>query len=862
MRALTLAMRTLLREWRSGEVAVLALALSVAVAALTGVGFLVNRIGQAVDRQASEVLAADLRLESPQPIGAAARNEALRRGLQVTASTGTLSVVFNATANQLTSLRAVESGYPLRGKLLVSTVAFGRGIDARAAPQSGAKPQLLPASGEVWPDSKLLTALGAAVGDQLTIGVRTLRVSRVLISRPDQSSTFTDLAPAALINLADLPATQLLQPGSRASYILMFSGERAAMAAFKLWLKANKSPSERILDVDETSPQIKSAADRAGRFLSLASLVSVLLCCIAVAMAARRYVRRHLDSVALMKTIGATRRFTLIVSLSQLIVVALFSAALGSLLGFLAQEWLLRALQGLLNADLPVADATPVVVGFITSIAVLAGFALPALWQLSRVPAIRVLRRDIEAPPPQVWIAYTPAVAAVIFLVYWTIRDVTIALWFIAGLTGFLALLALCGTALVALAGRFRSSSGVSWRYGLANLSRRRVDSVVQIVAFGLGLMVLLLLAVVRNNLLTDWRKSLPTDLPNYFFINIPPEQRQSFTEYLTRQGARPTRSLPMIRARMTALNGVAIENLRFEPAAVAGGARRLGERSGDNRSARSAGDEGGMARREQNITWADTLGDDNRIVEGRWWSVAEFGQPLVSVSTEFQAALGLKLGDKLTFDVAGETFVVSVSSVRKVKWDSFQPNFFLVFPPGLLDGTAGTWMTSAYLQRNRAQAIGALVRQFPSVSVFDLDELLTQVRSVVDKAVLAVQSVFLFTLLAGLTVLLAAVQATRDERRYESAMLRTLGASRSTILKSVLAEFTVLGLLSGLLAAAGASVAGYFVAARVLELPARFDPSLWLLGVVGGALLVGTAGWLATRSVVNQSPLLALRSG
>ena len=862
MRALSLAMRTLLREWRSGEVAVLALALSVAVAALTGVGFLVNRIGQAVDRQASEVLAADLRLESPQPIGAAARNQALRRGLQVTASIGTLSVVFNATANQLTSLRAVESGYPLRGKLLVSSVAFGRGVDARVVQPSGGLSQSLPAPGEVWPDSKLLTALGAALGDPLSIGIRTFRVSRVLISRPDQSSTFTDLAPAALINLADLPATQLLQPGSRASYILMFSGERAAITAFKLWLQANKSPSERILDVDETSPQIKSAADRAGRFLSLASLVSVLLCCIAVAMAARRYVRRHLDSVALMKTIGATRRFTLVVSLSQLIAVALISAALGSMLGFVAQEWLLRALQGLLNADLPVADATPVVVGFITAIAVLAGFALPSLWQLSRVPAIRVLRRDIEAPPPQVWIAYTPAVAAVIFLVYWTIRDVAIALWFIAGLTGFLAVLALCGTALVALAGRFRGSSGVSWRYGLANLSRRRADSVVQIVAFGLGLMALLLLAVVRNNLLTDWRKSLPTDLPNYFFINIPPEQRQNFTEYLTRQGARPTRSLPMIRARMTALNGVAIENLRFEPAAVAGGARRLGERTGNNRSARSAGDEGGMARREQNITWADTLGDDNRIVEGRWWSVAEFGQPLVSVSTEFQAALGLKLGDKLTFDVAGETFAVSVSSVRKVKWDSFQPNFFLVFPPGLLDGTAGTWMTSAYLRRDRVQAIGALVRQFPSVSVFDLDELLTQVRSVVDKAVLAVQSVFLFTLLAGLTVLLAAVQATRDERRYESAMLRTLGASRSTILKSVLAEFTVLGLLSGLLAAAGASVAGYFLAARVLDLPSRFDPSLWLFGVVGGAVLVGTAGWLATRSVVNQSPLLVLRSG
>jgi putative ABC transport system permease protein len=397
--------------------------------------------------------------------------------------------------------------------------------------------------------------------------------------------------------------------------------------------------------------------------------------------------------------------------------------------------------------------------------------------------------------------------------------------------------LAAAGFLLVKAASALRGSVGVSWRYGVANLSRRRGESVVQIVAFGLGIMVLLLLAVVRNDLLADWRRSLPANLPNYFFINIPPTEREAFLAFLDERGAEKSRALPMIRARLTGINGRAVEAIEF--------ADPRGE---------------GYSRRDQNITWQQDLGKDNVLTEGRWWTSADNGRPLVSVSTEYQEGLGLRLGDRLAFDVAGETFEAEVSSVRKVKWDSFQPNFFLVFPPGLLDDTAGTWMTSAYFRPTDSRAIAQLVRRFPSVSVFDLDDLLTQVRSVVDKAILAVQSVFLFTLLAGLTVLLAAVQATRDERRYESAMLRTLGASRATVARGVLAEFTALGLLSGLLAATGASVAGYLLARNVLQVSYGFDPLVWLAGLAGGAVLVATSGWLATRSVVRQPPIATLR--
>ena len=828
MKVVRLALRTLAREWRSGELGVLLLALTVAVAALTGVGFLVSRISAAVALQASEVLAADIRLGSPQPLAADYFSEAQRRGLRSARSTNLLSVVFNGEASQLTNVAAVTAGYPLRGRLLLADEPFAKGMPAQG----------IPPPGEVWPDSKLLAALGARVGSRLAIGATTFRVGRVLISRPDQGGTFAELAPSLIMNVADLPATSLIQPGSRVSYAGLFAGERTRIDAFKEWLKAHKRSGERLRDITDASPQVKNAVERAGRFLGLASLVSVLLCAIAVAMAARRYVHRHLDTVALLKTLGASRAFTLCLSLLQLLALALMAAVAGAAIGFLAQEWLLRTIRGLLTVtELPRASLTPLVIGFVTAIAVLAGFALPPLLQLSRVPALRVLRRDVGAPSTLVLLAFGPAVAVVLLLIYWVVRETRMFLYFTAGLAVFVLLLGLAGGLLVYLAGRLRGRVGVAWRFGVANLSRRRAESVVQLAAFGTGIMVLLLLGILRGDLNGDWQRTLPPNLPNYFFINIPPAARGDFVHFLEAQGARTTRVLPMIRGRLTLINGRPVE---------------------DPRGGRS---EESFATREQNLTWESELGADNRLIAGRWWTAADAGKPLVSLASEFQEALGVEVGDQLSFDIGGDTVQATVASIRKVKWDTFQPNFFIVFAPGVLENTAGTYLTSAYFKPGAARSLAALARRFPSVSIFDIDELLTKVRAVLDQAALAVQSVFVFTLFAGLTVLLAAVQASRDERRYESAMLRTLGASRATVVQGVLAEFVTLGSLSGLLAAAGASVAAYFLTTRWLELRYTFEFLPWVEGLLGGALLVCLGGWLATRSVVNQPPLKTLRA-
>jgi putative ABC transport system permease protein len=824
MRSLLLGLRALRREWRSGELAVLWTSLCVAVAALCAVGFLVDRISRAVAAQASEVLAADLRIESDHAIPASEEIQAAHLGLRSARLTRTLSAVFKGDANQLADVRAVSAGYPLRGVLTVADRAFAPG---QAIAQ-------IPASGEAWPDSRLAAALGAGVGSELAVGSRTLRVTRILISRPDQNSTFVEFAAAVLINDADLPSTQLIQPGSRVQYALLLAGPDQALEAFRRWHAAQDIDGQRLVDVAEASPQIGEASRRAARFLALASLVAVLLCAVAIAMSARSYVRRHFDVVALMKTLGATRRTVLAVHLWQVLILAVVASVLGAAIGWITQLWLVRVLQGLLRSDLPPASAWPALVGFVIALAILAGFALPPLLQLTRTPALRVLRRDAGPPTPQLWVAAAPVVLAVGGVVYGALGTVSLSLWFLAGLGAAVAVLALAGTALVSLAARVRGSAGVAWRYGVANLSRRRREGVAQIVAFGLGLMLLLALAILRTDLITDWRSSLPSDVPNYFFINIPTDQRENFQHELTAQGARTERMLPIIRGRLVSINDRPVRELHFP-----------GQRGR------------GFADREQNLTWASELGDDNRITEGQWWTPGQSGQPLVSVATEYQDSMKLKLGDRLRFDIAGETIEARIASFRKVKWDSFRPNFFIEFPPGVLDDTAGTYMTSAFLQPTSG-AMSQLVHRFPSVSIFNIGDLLAQVRAVIDKAVTAVQSVFLFTLLAGLTVLFAAVQASREERGYEVAILRVLGAGRRMIFASVLSEFALMGALAGLMAATGASLGGAWLA-HALELNYRFDATLWLIGVIASTLLLGAAGALSTRAMVNVSPRAVL---
>jgi putative ABC transport system permease protein len=829
MRAFRFAFLALSRDWRSGELAVLVTALLVAVTALTGVGFFTDRIGQGVDQRAAEVLAADLRLRSPEPIAADYESLAAERGIATARTVTFPSVVFFGADSALAAIRAAGPGYPLRGRIKISDAPFSPARET----------DTLPGRGEAWLDSRLLARLGARVGDRVNVGAASFAVTRVLDYRPDQGSAFVDLAPSILLPLADLDATRLLGAGSRATYALLFAGKPADIRAFRPVLEERKTKGERLVGVAEESPQVQSSSRRAGRFLNLSAMVTVLLAAVAVAMAARRYTRRHLDNVALMKCMGAPQRLVLQVTVIELVLVALVAALAGSLLGYGAQELLTRVLGDLVRADLPPPTLAPALLGGATALAILVGFALPPMLQLKRVPPARVLRRNLEPPHIRHSMSIGLAVAALTGVLYWLVRDARLVGYVAAGIATTLAVLYGAGFLLVRLAGRLRGAVGVAWRYGVANLARRGRESVVQVVAFGLGLMVLLLLAVVRNDLLRDWRASLPADTPNFFMINIPAADAQDFVAFVEGHGLPKPRLFPMIRSRMTAINGRPIEEIVLKT---------------------DRGRE--WADREQNLSWAEAPQVDNRIVAGRWWNAGDRGRHYVSVATEYQEDLGLELGDRLAFDVAGETVEAEVLSFREVEWDTFRPNFFLVFSPGTLDGLAGTWLTSMRLDTGQRSMLVDLVRRFPSVSVFDIDAILAQVRDVIDRASLAVQYVFLFTLAAGVTVLLAAIQATRDERRYESAMLRTLGARRRVVLAGVASEFTALGMLAGVLAAIGATLAGWLLARQVFDLKYAIDPWVWAIGLAAGAIIVGGAGTLAARGVVNHPPITTLREG
>src|ERR1700730_398573 len=711
MQVARFALRNLWRDLKSGELSVLLLALTVAVLSLTAVGFFTSRISQGGRAQAAELLAAHLRLESPSPIPEPYFAEAHARGIRSARILTFPTAIFSGSSSQLAALNAVTASYPLRGPVRIADAPFGV---ARTTDR-------IPNRGEVSIDARIIAQLQITLGSPLRIGAASFRVTQVLDYRPDQGTGFVNLAPAALLNYDDVASTELIQPGSRGTYAGLFAGPAAATADFREYLVSNKSPGERLREVDESSRQLNSAIDRASRFLNLASLASVLLAAVAVAMGARRYAARHIDTVALMKCMGASQGFVLAISIIELTLLAVFAVAIGALLGYLAQEGLAWLLRDLIRTELPPASLAPLPIALVTVLAMLIGFALPPLLQLKSTPPARVLRKSVSAPPLRYGLSYVFALAALFAILWSLVRDTELVLSVLAGVLGVGCVLTGAGYGLVRLTGRLRGGVGIAWRYGLANVSRRGGGSVVQIVAFGLGLMVLLLLAVVRGDLLADWRRSLPNDVPNNFLINIRPDERRSLEDFLQAHGLGQPQMYPMVRARITAINAVPAESIKLK---------------GENGR--------GVLEREQNLTWAATLMDDNELIAGRWWGPDDLGKPLVSISSEYQESLGLKLGDTLAFDVAGEALNVTVASIRKIRWDSFRPNFFLVFPPKLLDGAAGTYMTSIYLTEKQRPALVGLVRQFPTVSVFDVDAILKQIRDIMDRASLAVQDVFL----------------------------------------------------------------------------------------------------------------------
>jgi putative ABC transport system permease protein len=827
MKALTFALRSFGRELRSGEVVVLLAAVVLAVAALTAVGFLTDRIGKAVERQANEVLAADLRLRSQDPIPDAWRELAAQYGLRTADTVSFPTVVFAGDESALTTLLAVTADYPLRGTVRISDALFSeqREVDG------------IPAPGEVWADSALLARVGADVGDMLYVGEAELRIAAVVTYRPDQSIGFASLAPTLLMNTTDLDATGLIGVGSRVRHALLIAGDAEGVSAFNDAIEEQLPDSLRLSSAEESSERAYAAADRARRFLSLTAVISLLLSAVAISMSARRFAHRRMDTVALMKSLGATQGFVISVATVQLVILGVIGVAAGSVTGFAAEEILSWVLADIIRGDLPDPGATPIVLASGSALVLLVGFALPSLIQLRNTPPLRVLRHDVMPPAPSRIFVAGLSMAAVAALLYRSVGDPAMLVIVLGGIIAIAASLYLVGRGLVAAMGRFRAGVGVAWRYGLANVARRGRASAVQVVAFGLGLTVLLLLTLVRTDLLEGWRQTLDQNAPNHFLINIQRSETESVTNIFGSRGVAPPDYAPLVRARMTTINGESVKEREYP-----------------------AEDAQWFVNREQNLSWARELSSSNELLEGEWWPPDYDGPPLVSIEEEVAMETGLGIGDVLRFEIAGQLLDAEITSVRRINWDSFMPNFFLVLSPGALDDYPATFIASMRVEDDDKGALVDLVREHPTISVIDLDAILQQVRSIIEKASLAVQAVFFFTLAAGIAVLFAAVQSTIDERRFESAMLRALGARKRVVFSGVMAEFAALGAAAGILASAGASILAAVLATQLFDLPYSFNPMLWLAGVAAGLLVVCASGYFAARSAINAAPVDVLR--
>jgi putative ABC transport system permease protein len=825
-RLFVLAWRQLLRDARAGELRVLFFALLVAVAASTAIGYFGARLNGAMLLRATEFLGADLVLSG----SAAALPEQIEAGTQLGLEHAQVvefaSVIAGEQGIQLASIKAASGDYPLRGEL-----------KSAAEPYAAEQPGGGPGPGEAWAEARLFAALDLRIGQSIEVGSRQLRLTRVLTYEPDRAGDFYSLTPRVLINLADLASTGVVQPGSRVRYRDLWRGDSETLARYREATEKSLAAHQRLEDARDGNRQIGGALGRAERYLNLASLAAVLLAGVAVALSAARFAARRFDASALLRCLGLSRREALSLFALQLAMLGMLACLAGAMLGWIGQLVLFQLLQGLLPPGVPPGGLLPAIAGMATGLVALAGFALPPLAALGRVPPLRVLRRDLLPVPPSSWLVYGAALLALGLIMWRLSLDLKLTLGLLGG--GLLATLLLGGALLFGLSAlrRLLARASLPWRLGLGQLLRHPLAAAGQSLAFGLILLAMALIALLRGELLDTWQDQLPAESPNHFALNVLPEEREAFAACLAELSPHPAPLYPIVAGRLTLINGEPVQGIVSKDS--------QGERA---------------IQRDLSLTWAAKLPAGNVLVDGQWWNdLPQSDLPGVSVESELAESLGLKLGDELNFSVGGLERKARVSSLRQVEWDSFQPNFYMIFEPGTLQDLPATYLTSFYLPPHSEKQLVELSRQFPAVTLLQVEALLEQLRSIMAQVSLAVEYVLLFVLAAGLAVLFAGLQATLDERLRQGALLRALGAERRLLLRARRAEFGLLGAGSGLLAAVGCELASFLLYRYALELQWQPHPWLLLLPLIG-ALLVGGAGVWGTRRALNASPLTVLR--
>nr|WP_315475472.1 FtsX-like permease family protein [uncultured Undibacterium sp.] len=837
---LSLSLKMTQRDWRAGELRFLLVALMVAVASLSSVGFFVDRLRNGLNRDAHQVLASDLLVSSAQQLNLAWKTKAQQAGLQVAETVVFPSMALSNGSSgsnvssdtgmaKLVTLKAVTSNYPLRGKLKLNLA------DKEVATDE------TPKRGTVWIDPALFGSLKVAEGSQITLGEQQFTVAASIASEPDRGSGFLSFSPRVMIAMDDLAATKLIQDGSRVTYRLLLAGDKQTVKEFQTFLEQEIQTTSlkgvRLETIENGNEQLRTTLDRAEQFLSMVSMLSAMLAAVAVAMAARRFMLRHIDACAMLRCLGLTQNQVTVMYLFEFLVLGVLGSIAGVILGFAGHYVLLEWLGKLVTNDLPPASFLPALQGLAIGILLLIGFAMPPILQLRNVPHNRVIRREQDAPQAMTLATYGLGLAVFIGLLLWQTGDIKVGLMvavgFLVGMLSFALIARVCMMGLKRLRNVINHSA---WRFAITALQRRPGATVVQVVALSLGLMALLLLTVVRSDLIAAWKQSTPADAPNHFVINIQPDQKNEIAKRLE-SFAQP-QIYPMIRGRLIEVNGSVLKPNSYQ----------------DERA-------NGLVEREFNLSTMMELPYSNKVVAGEWYQDGSATEPEASVEEGLAKTLKLQLGDKMTFDIAGQKITAKITSLRKLDWGSMRVNFFVVINPKAMQNMPQTYITAFRVPDKDKQFANQLTMDFPNLTVMDVGAILKQLQDVLDQVITAVEFLFLFTLVSGVLVLYAALAGSQDLRMREAALLRALGATRQQLSQAQWIEFLLVGSVAGALAASGASAIGWALATYSFKFAWSFSPLVWGAGIVVGAICALIGGWLGLRNVLNQPPLLSLRN-
>ena len=822
------------RDLRRGELTLLLIALVLAVAATTSLRFFSSGLDKRLEQDAARLIAGDLVIRSSRPLPANFAAMAQRQKLDIAQTLEFSSVLVNTDEFQLAQVKAVSAAYPLRGEMRVAETGTALAGETGKENPGETVIRRIPERGTLWLDQRLVVLLKVRMGDSVQLGEKYFRVTRIMTYEPGQSG-FPGFSPRALMNIDDVATTGIIQPGSRLNYQLLTSGTESGIDAYRQWVKPQLGASMRLIDVHEGRPEISAPLARSQSYFSLATIVAVILSGLAIITSARRFSERHFDMLALMRCMGASRRESVQRLLGEVFWLWFFAIIIGSALGLLASQLLSHFLSGLLPGGTPLLSfARPLFTGVATATLTLAGFALPALAELGRVTPLRVLRRELLPPSWSLLSVLALAWLALMLLLMLETGQVKLTLIVMAG-----------GSVLMALAhgGLVRLLQMLRHRFRhpalLAVLRDPRASS-TQILGLALGIMALLLVVSLRGELMDAWLKKLPVDAPNQFALNIAPDERKPLLDFLAQNQVAASTPFAIVRARLTLINDKAVQS------AV---------------SKEKEADRDNSLNRELNLTWSEALPTGNKLVSGQWWQANSAATP-VSVEEKLAKRLGIKPGDKLTFTLAEGDITATVTSLRSVEWDSFQPNFYFVFPPATLDAFPASYLTSFHLPPERRDVLNALVHKFPTVVLIDVASIMGQVKQILDQLSRAIEAVLVFVLAGGMLVIWAQVIASLDSRRFEAALLRVSGISRRQLQQRLLGEFLLLGALAGVIAALLNEILAAVIYWNILDLPPVLHLLLWWQAPLTGAVLVVIAGLPGARQTWAVSPMLVLRKG